>query len=416
MKGTVSVMSRISRGWLVVAGLFTILTTSAGLGFYGLSVYLSALNRTRGFSVSSMSAATAVYFIVSGIAGVFIARLLRTVDPRPIVIVGALTAAGALVMLGRVTELWQVYLVYGVFGAGYAGTALIVSTTLVARWFDTKRAVALSVASTGLSFGGIALTPVARHLLKSLPIERATSWIAVLYLVGVIPACVIFLRPDPTRYGLGPDGIRLELAASGSGEVVRPVVTGMTYDDAIRSAAFVAITFGFLCALGAQVGAIAQLDKLAHERIAADGPASRILSIIAGCSVVGRLSSSLILPKLGNRTFTFVVLSLQSVALAVLAFAKGTVPVTVAAVLFGLMVGNVLLLHPLLLATSFGVKDYPRIYGRSQFFTTIGVASGPFLYGFLRDHAGGYRTSYVFGASLSAIGLVLFSRAREQIV
>lgn len=392
------------------------LTTSAGLGFYGLSVYLSALNRTRGFSVSSMSAATAVYFVVSGVAGVFIARLLRSVDPRPIVIVGAVVAAGAMLTLGRVTQIWQVYLVYGVFGAGYAGTALIVSTTLVARWFDKKRAVALSIASTGLSFGGIVLTPVARNMLRTMSIEHATTWIAILYLVGVIPACVIFLRPDPAKYGQGADGVPLELSASGSGEVIRPALNGISYEDAIGSPAFIAITFGFLCALGAQVGAIAQLDKLAHERITAEASAGRILSIIAACSVVGRLSSSLILPKIGNRTFTFMVLSLQSVALGILALAKGTPSVTAAAVLFGLMVGNVLLLHPLLLATTFGVKDYARIYGRSQFFTTIGVAAGPFLYGYLRDHAGGYRTSYLTGAALSAIGLLLFSRAKEQVV
>ena len=411
-------MSKLSRGWLVIVGLFIILTTSAGLGFYGLSVYLSALNRTRGFSVSSMSAATAVYFNASGVAGVFIARLLRTIDPRPIVVVGALIASGAMLLLGRVTRIWQVYLVYGVFGIGYAATALIVSTTLVARWFDKKRVVALSIASTGLSFGGIVLTPVARNLLKTMSIQHATSWISVLYLVGVIPACVIFLRPDPAKYGLASDGLPLALATSASGGTIRPVLNGVSYEDAIGSPAFIAITFGFLCALGAQVGAIAQLDKLAHERIAAEASAGRILSIIAACSVVGRLSSSLILPKIGNRPFTFMILAMQSLALSILAFAHGTAAVTAAvtaaAVLFGLMIGNVLLLHPLLLATTFGVRDYARIYGRSQFFTTIGVAAGPFLYGYLRDHAGGYRTSYLIGAVLSALGLLLFSRAKEQ--
>ena len=399
---------------MVIIGLFIILTTSAGLGFYGLSVYLSALNRTRGFSISSMSAATAVYFVVSGFAGMGIAKLLRSMDPRPIVIIGALIASGAMLMLGRVTEIWQVYLVYGVFGVGYAATALIISTTLVARWFDKKRAVALSVASTGLSVGGIVMTPVARNLLKTMSIEHATSRIALMYLLGIIPACLIFLRPDPARYGLAADGVPLGPEFSDTGVALRPVANGIPYVEAVKSTAFLAITIGFLCGLGAQVGAIAQLDKLAHERISAEGPAARILSIIAGCSVVGRLSSSLILPKIGNRRFTILVLTLQSVALAILAFAEGEVAVTATAVLFGLMIGNVLLLHPLLLATTFGVRDYPRIYGRSQFFTTIGVAAGPFLYGYLRDHGGGYRTSYLVGAVLTLAGLVAFTRAQEQ--
>jgi MFS family permease len=407
-------MPKVSRGWLVIVGLFIILCTSAGLGFYGLSVYLSALNRTRGFSVSSMSGATAVYFVVSGFSGIAIARMLRSVDPRPIVIAGASIASASMFMLGRVDRIWQVYIVYAVFGIGYAATALIVSTTLVARWFDTKRAVALSIASTGLSVGGIVLTPVARNLLRTMPISHATSRIALLYLLGIVPACLIFLRPHPARYGLAADGLRLAPLVTGGAPGILPPARGVTYEEAIRSPAFLAITTGFLCALGAQVGAIAQLDKLAHERITAEGPAGRILSIIAACSVIGRLSGSMLLAKFGGRRFTFAVLALQSVALAILAVAHGAAAVTASAVLFGLVIGNVLLLHPLLLATTFGVRDYPRIYGRSQFFTTLGVAAGPFVYGYLRDHGGGYRTSYLIGAMVSAVGLFAYTRAKEQ--
>jgi MFS family permease len=402
----------ISRGWRVVVGLFLVLCTSAGLGFYGLSVYLSALNRTRGFSVSGMSGATAVYFIFSGVSGIGIARLLRSVDPRPIVIAGAFVAAASMVTLGRVHELWQVYVVYAFFGCGYAATALIVSTTLVARWFDRKRAVALSIASTGLSVGGIVMTPLARKFLHDFSIEAATTRIAILYIVGIVPACMIFLRPDPARYGEGPDGVAL----SSTGDSPNQQLTqrnGAEFDHAVKSPAFRAITIGFLCALGAQVGGIAQLDKLAHERIASESSAARILSIVAFCSVVGRLSGSVIVSRIGARRFTFAVLALQSVGLGLFAFASGSFAVTLTTVVFGLMIGNVLLLHPLLLATTFGVRDYPRIYGRSQFYTTLGVAGGPFLYGFLRDHAGGYRTAYVVGAAVTLLGVFAYAQAAE---
>jgi hypothetical protein len=35
------------------------------------------------------------------------------------------------------------------------------------------------------------------------------------------------------------------------------------------------------------------------------------------------------------------------------------------------------MLHPLLLAERFGVRDYARVYSRSQFAATFGVAAGP---------------------------------------
>ncbi len=399
--------SSARRGWSVIAGIFVMLMTSAGLGFYGMSVYLSTLTKTRGFSVSALSGATALFFITSGFAGVWIAKLLRTVDPRPIVIVGALIAGGALVMMGRVSELWQMFVVYACFGVGYSATALVVSTTLVARWFDRKRAMALSIASTGLSVGGIVLTPVARYWLSHETLTQATTRIGLLYVLVVIPLGVLLLRPFPAAYGLGPDGVALTQEEQSTGAATQKV--GLRYEEAVASLAFRLLTLVFFLALGAQVGAIAQLVKLADERIANASTAGRVVSVLAACSVAGRLLGGAVLSRTGGRRFCIGVLSLQAISIGTLAFARGSFPVIAGAMGFGLAIGNVLLLHPLLLADEFGVADYPRIFGRSQFFTTFGVAFGPFLFGWLRDHAGGYQTSYLVGAALSVVGLVAYA-------
>jgi MFS family permease len=383
------------------------LTASAGLGFYGLSVYLSTLTRVKGFSVSGMSGATAVFFIVSGASGLGVARLLRSMDPRPIVVAGAVVAALALYLLGRVTVLWHVYAVYVLFAIGYAANALVISTTVVARWFHERRAVALSVASTGLSVGGVVLTPFARTWLKDLAITTATNRIALVYLAVVVPAALVLIRPDPSAYGLGVDGRASNHSGGEAGEVTVGAV-GVAYAAAIRSRLFVALTAAFMLALGAQVGAIAQLVKLSDERITNASAAGRTVSILAACSVAGRLLGGLVVTRVGIERFTAAIFASQAVSIAFLAFARGSVAIYLGVVGFGLAIGNVLLLHPLLLANRFGTADYPRIYGRSQFLTMVGVAGGPFLFGWLRDHAGGYRTSYLVGAALATVALVVF--------
>jgi cyanate permease len=71
----------------------------------------------------------------------------------------------------------------------------------------------------------------------------------------------------------------------------------------------------------------------------------------------------------------------------------------------GLVIGNVLMLHPLLLADAFGVREYPRIYALSQLLATAGFAFGPALLGVLHDAAGGYRTAFAVAAFASAAGL-----------
>ena len=82
-----------------------------------------------------------------------------------IVVVGGIVGGLSLAVLGQVEQQWQLFVVYSVFAAGWAAAGLVPVTTVVTRWFHTRRSVALSVASTGLSVGGIVLTPLAKRLL-----------------------------------------------------------------------------------------------------------------------------------------------------------------------------------------------------------------------------------------------------------
>ena len=56
-------------GWWVVAGCFIVLTTSSGLGFYGLAVYLNAFSNEQGWPLKTISLATTIFFIVGGVVG-----------------------------------------------------------------------------------------------------------------------------------------------------------------------------------------------------------------------------------------------------------------------------------------------------------------------------------------------------------
>ncbi|MBA3302954.1 MAG: MFS transporter, partial [Acidimicrobiia bacterium] len=293
-------------GWAVVAAVFVMLATSAGLGFYALALYLRTLTVESGFSVSSVSGATALFFVVSGLSGVGVGNLIARHDPRPVIAAGAVAAGLAVMALSRVEELWQVYAVYAVFGAGFACCALVPGTTLVTRWFHRRRAVALSVAFTGLSVGGIALTPVASALIGRWGFEDASAWIAAGFVLGVIPVTALVLRPDPAALGLRPDG---DEVPPGEGEegLAAP---GIAFDVAVRTRAFAGITFVWTLALLAQVGAISHLVSVVGERV--DRPnAALALSVMAGCSILGRLIGGVVLLRVPTRSFSLATLAVQ---------------------------------------------------------------------------------------------------------
>jgi len=388
----------------VVTGVFVMLLVTAGLGFYGLPVYLRSLTVEKGFSVGAVSGATAVFFLVSGLVGLPVAGYMAKRDPRPLIAAGAVACGLSLLLLGRVEQVWHVYVVYVLFGAGFAASSLVPGTTLVARWFSRRRSVALSVASTGLSAGGVVVTPVVAALIDRHGLSSVAPYLALALVVGVIPVTALLLRPSPEALGLLPDGD--PAPPEGSPVAYR----GALARDALRTRFFVCVTLGHLLAMMAQVGGIAHLFNLVAER-GDPGLARTALSLLAISSLVGRLAGGWVAARTSMRLLALVLMVGQGAALALLATVDGTVPLLVTTVAFGITVGNLLMLHPLLLAERFGVRDYGRIYSRSQLVATLGVASGPAFIGLLRDAVDGYGIAFAMAgaASVLAAGVLLLS-------
>ena len=384
-------------GWRVVAGCFIVLTTSSGLGFYGLAVYLNALSKERGWEVSSISLATTLFFFVGGVMGVWTARLIARYDVRHVVSIGAVIGGVALGALGYVDRQWQLFVVYGVFAAGWSLGGLVPMTTVVTRWFHVRRGVALSVASTGLSAGGILITPAAKWLLDRQGLEAGTPWLGLVYIVGIVPFTYWLVRPDPAALGWMPDGDRVVVG----GAPVR--LTGTPYREAMASRYFVGMTIGYILALGSQVGGIQQLVKLVEERTTADTAALATL-VLAGTSVIARLIGGRVVTSVPMTAFTAGLAAFQMLAMIGLALASSTLGIFGSIVLFGATIGNILMLQPLLIAERFGIRDYPQIYSRAQLFALVGTAGGPLLLGWLHDLSDGYRSAYLVAGACSLAG------------
>ena len=67
-KNSSDMARRLFPGWYVVAPVFIVLSATSGLDFYGLAVYLDALTDEQGFSTTSVSLATSMFFVVGGVS------------------------------------------------------------------------------------------------------------------------------------------------------------------------------------------------------------------------------------------------------------------------------------------------------------------------------------------------------------
>jgi MFS family permease len=391
-------------GWRVVTGCFFVLLINSGLAFYGLSVYLNAFSKEQDWPLSSISFAITIFFIVGGLSGLAAARLIARYDVRAVIVAGAVIGGGSLAIVGQVTSQWQLYVAYAFFAIGYALCGLVPTTTVVTRWFHRKRSVALSVASTGLSVGGIVLTPVAKRLIDDNGLSATTPWLGLIFVAAIVPVALFLVRPDPVADGFAPDGERL---ATGSAP---PAPTGTTFAVAISTRFYRAVTFGYVLVLGSQVGGIQQLVKLVEDRTD-ERTAQFAITALAATSVVARLVGGRLVTAMPMTRFTVIIAAMQTVALIGVGVAQSTVLIFLSIVLFGMTIGNLLMMQPLLIAERFGVIDYPRIFGRSQAITIVGVAGGPLLVGWLFDVFGSYEWPYASAALLCAAGTAILFTA-----
>jgi MFS family permease len=401
---------RVFYGWYVVAAVFVIMTTTSGLAFYNLSILLAAFVIEQGFPVGLASSATATFFVAGGIGGMVAGRLVDRIDARIVIAVSASIGALTLASAGLLRELWQLYAFHVVFGFCHGAAGLVPLTTVVARWFSVRRALAFSVAATGLSLGGILVAPFVALAIERVGLAGAAPWLGLALFLGIVPVTLIVLRPSPGALGLEPDGV---LPADRGDSVPQPAVA---FAEARRSRYFYAVSIAYLFLLGAQVGAIAHFYRLASTRVGV-AAAALALSVLAGSSTIGRLVGGWIMLKVSALRFALVLMLMQAAGLAVLAVAEDRAQVLVGTVVFGVTMGNSLMLHPLLLAERFGTRDYGRIYSTSQLVTVIGVASCPALIGVLYEASGDYAVPFLAAAAVTLVGLAvlgLFGTGRRR--
>ena len=388
-------------GWWVVGGCFTVLFFSSALGFYGMSVYLNAFSKELGWKISSLSIATTFFFLVGGITNMLVARLIAKFDVRILIYVGAVVGAGSLYMLGHVSQKWHLFVVYGVFAVAWSCSGLTTATTVVTRWFHTKRAPGIAAASSGLSMGGVVLTPIIKKLIDAKQMSGASPYLALIWFVGMCVPAYLLIRPDPLALNWMPDG-------QPKPENHISELPGMSLADAVRTKFFWVVTIGYVLVMGSQVGAIQQIVKLVEERTS-PGTAALATSVLSGASVVFRLIGGRIIPKFPLAKFMVFIAVMQGVAIILIGQMESTIPLMLAIGLFGAMVGNVLMMQSLLIAQRFGVKDYPRISARSGLVSLTGTAIGPILIGTIRDSSGGYTVPYLVAGCISLIGALIFT-------
>lgn len=369
--------SRPRYGWVIVAVMMLVQTVSSGLGFYNMSVYINRLAVQLSVPLADISFAVSLFFVVGGVAGLFVAELLNRFHVRTLMIVGALVSGVAIAAVGWATELWQVYALFTVFGIGNAGISIVIATTLITQWFPgPERSMALAMTSTGLSLGGVVLTPYSAYLMNTIGIAE-TMPILGLILVGIIVPLSLFIRQVEKPAQVVP--------GTPADQHVESNVGATQFAQAVNSRFFVLLAGAYILIMAAQVGGIAHLYSRV-ETLAGFTYAAYAVQALSISSISGRFLGGWLVSRIPIRRFAFANLSIQALGLTFIAIAPNGVLVVVAAGIFGLSVGNLLMTQPLWLAEVYATNIYAKVFARANAISVLGLAVGPYFMGWVFDN------------------------------
>lgn len=400
-------------GWWLLAASVCAMALGSGVSFWAFGFYVAPLEREFGWTRAEVSLGFSAALLVSGVSGPLIGRFIDTRGPRTAIIVGAVLTALSFLLLATTNSLWQWYVYSAVNAVVRQMMFFIPFMSLISRWFDRRRGIAVSILGTGFSLGGFIVVPVVGLAMESL------GWRATLVASGAavaavfLPIGLFIVRNTPSEMGVSPDGAQ---EADGSASVPR-TIEGVTLGEALRSPLFWALSLGFMLFFYGMFGWLVHQVPFYESIGLSRRTAATIVSATAALSIGTRLLVGMVADRIVRFELVVVGLALTLlVAMVTLSVSSGPAAIGLFLVLWVIGTAGGPMIESLLLTRAFGVKHFATILGSVVVVETVGQILSPTVAGAIYDRTGSYDLALLMfiGTFTAAAGMFLFaSRLRR---
>ena len=380
--------------WSIVAAGALMTCVAIGVVF-SLAVFLEPMSAATGWSRAGISSAMTFAFLSMGVAGFAWGALSDRYGPRLVVLAGTVLLGLSTVLASRATSLVEFQLLFGVMMGIAAGSffAPVISTT--ASWFERHRSLAVSLVSAGMGVAPMTIAPLAAWLVTRYDWRTAQLIIGIGAWIVLLPA-VWFIRAAP---GTAP------AASPGDAKPAEPMPVG----KALRSRAFLVLGATFFACCAAHSGPIFHTVSYAIGCGLPTFAAVTIYSMEGAAGLGGRLLFGVMADRLGAKRVLVAGLLIQALAAASYLLVDRLAGFYAVAVVFGLAYGGVMPLYAVLARDYFGARILGTVLGAATMLSSLGMALGPVLGGWLFDRYGSYAWMYIgsMAVGLGAVAIAL---------
>jgi MFS transporter, OFA family, oxalate/formate antiporter len=400
-------------GWVVVACTFTVLCIAYGIQFT-FGVFMPFISADTGWDRGSLSLPYSMYVFLYSALGVVSGRLTDRVGPRIVLTIGGCLLGTGVMLMSRVHALWELYIVLGLVAAAGMSAAYVPCNATVVRWFTVKRGLALSMTSSGASFGMFIFPPLATTLIAAYGWRRSYFILGLIAVVGIV-SCATFVVRDPEKIGLHPDGLPPQEPTVGGVVGDISLIENWTLAEAQRTRAFWLLNLIFTLTWLVVFMPMVHIVPFAVDLGISPFLAAMTISVIGFAGFGGRLLIGPISDRLGRVPTLGLCLFLQAISFLGFTISTGLTILYPAAAVFGFSYGGVTALFPALVGDFFGRIAIGAIVGFMFALAGSPAAFGPLIAGYMYDATKSYNSAFVLSAILNLAALaILFALKKPR--
>lgn len=403
-------------GWVIVgvSGLTMFFRNAAAT--LTIAVFVFPMAEDTGWTRTAIVGAASVAGVVSMFISPFAGWVLQRFGPRILLAGSMLVLGGAVMSIRWVDNIVMFYVLFGIGRVIFSSPVQIGAATVVAQWFVARRGRATSALGVMHSLG-MGFFPLFAQVLMNASDgdwRMAWFWIGISVWAVALPPTLLALIRSPETVGLKPDGESGE--DSGPATSVSDASESevqWTLHDAMRTPAMwmLALAGGLVFFIHTGVN-IHQAAFLRDQGISASVAASA-LTVMAAGTALGSIFWGWLLDKLPVRTvYALTAGWLGGVALLFLLVDSAAIAFVVAAV-FGIGLGGLLVVPPVVMADYFGRNSLGAIRGVTEPFVSGGQAIGGIAAGVIFDLSDSYTGTFPMFTVAALIGALLIVLARR---
>jgi MFS family permease len=363
-------------------------------------VFFKPMIADFGWSRAATSGPFALNMIVSGVMAVITGRLSDRLGPRFVLTISSLIFGAGFILMSRITNLWQLYIVYGVvIAAGSSGmyTPLVAMLT---RWFPAKRGLMAGIGISGIGFGMGVIPVLASALIVGY------NWRTSILVLGII--CLILVTLLAQLAKTAREQVEAEPVDSSQNRYLPPPPKDYTFSQAIHTSTFwlffiAWVAYGFFFQI-ANVHVVPYATDIGLSVTAA----ATVLTIIGLVGTAARIGLGFLGDHFGLKTMILISFGALALAYLGLAISHSIWMLYAFGIVYGCFSGIGVLLAPTV-AELFGFKALGIIVGTLVMANCLGGAVSPPLAGAIFDMTGSYQIAFISCGLLGLVSLILMA-------